>query len=404
MDYKRAAGKILEEISHTLDGFAEQQDAPGLLGGYTGTALFYAYYYQLTGKRKYLRKVYDILQRCIQALAEVPLPFSHCNGIAGIAWCIQHLLKAGFVTEDGMSDIFEEVDEILGSEMQEEVLHNHYDFLHEGLGIALYFLEKDHHPDAEMYLTNIVAQLEKAALKMNRGISWQDHLTKPQEHPIETVSFNMGLAHGVPAIISILAAIHSKGIAVEKTRNLIGKGIDWILSNRNIPGDGVSALFPVLVDADNKPLTGKQSRLGWCYGDLSIATLLLNAGTSLNNNTYTQQALEIFIYTVQHRNEKNSSVHDACLCHGSAGISHIYRRAWLQTKEPILLKGAEYWLQQTLQMNKHVDGVAGFRFYGKEDYEIKYGMLEGITGVGLALIAAIDSKNYPAWDRCLLLS
>jgi len=403
MDDKKTAGKILQEISLSLDSFTKETAFPGLLGGYMGAALFFAYYYQLTGKQKYLQKVHQLLERSVQDMGETALPLSHCSGIAGMVWNIQHLIKAGFVNEDGMDDVFEEVDEVLGQQMLRALQEGQHDFLHQGLGIALYFLERDPHPQAKHYLAALVSTLESTAVKTSAGISWQDHLTGLGGRPAGEVTFNMGLAHGVPAIISILGMIYQKGIAPAQTSDLIRKGISWILKAENSPEEGLTALYPVLTDAGHQALTGKQSRLGWCYGDLGIATMLLNAGISLQDNTYQEKALQIFHHTLSHRDSKNGNVHDACLCHGSAGIAHIYRRAWLQTKDPALLTGATYWLQETFKMNTHKDAPAGFRFYGKDAYENSYGILEGVAGIGLALMAALDEDTDPLWDRCILL-
>jgi len=403
MDYKRRAGKILQDISLSLDSFTENTTTPGLLGGYTGAALFYAYYYQLTGRKKHLQKVHLLLQRALQALAETALPFSHCNGIGGIVWCVQHLIKAGFAEGDDIEDIFGEVDEVLGNAMLDALRAGRYDFLHEGLGIALCFLERDQQPQAQAYLEAAVECLEATALITPGGIAWQDHLTRLETRREGDLSFNLGLAHGMPAIISVLGMIHHKGIATTTTGDLLHKSIDWLLATKNAPEEGLTALYPVLVDKAHHALTGKQSRLGWCYGDLGIATMLLNAGNWLQDERYTLLAKDIFHYTLQHRNAGNSNVHDACLCHGSAGIAHLYRRAWLQTKDPALLDGATCWLLRTLEMNTHQQGPAGFRFYGKEAYENSYGILEGVAGIGLALLAAIDPDTDPAWDRCILL-
>jgi lantibiotic modifying enzyme len=295
------------------------------------------------------------------------------------------------------------VDEVLGTAMVNALREGRYDFLHEGLGIALYFLERVAHPQAKEYLEAVVSALGSTAIKTSHGIAWQDHLTGLADRPPGEISFNMGLAHGAPAIISILGMIHREGIATAQTNDLIRKGISWILATENCPEEELTALYPVLVDAERQPLTGKQSRLGWCYGDLGIATLLLNAGTWLQDSTYQEKALQIFHHTLEHRHINNSHVHDACLCHGSAGIAHIYRRAWRQTKDPVLLTGATHWLQHTLQMNTHKEGPGGFRFFGKDAYENSYGILEGVAGIGLSLIASIDQDTDPTWDRCILL-
>lgn len=401
MDYKKEVARVLLNISEVLDEYIEQPVVPGLLGGYTGCALFYAYYYNLTGKKKYLKKVHRILLQSIEELAATPLPFSHCNGISGIAWCIQHLIRSGFADADGITDIFEEVDALLGNAMREELDHQRYDFLHEGLGIALYFLEKGDIETNGTYLTETVKQLERSAITLHGGIAWMDHVT-PQKN--NRRSFNLGLAHGVPAITAILGMIYHQGIERDRAGRLIEGAINRILSARNIPEQEITSLYPVLVDDDNRALTGKQSRLGWCYGDLGIAMLLLNMSNWLQNDTYKEQALQILHHTLQFRDSRNGSVYDACLCHGSAGISHIYRRAYILTDERCLLEGSEKWLVHTLQMNSWKDGAAGFKFYGKGSYQNSYGLLEGITGIGLSLIAALDTERTPAWDRSLLLS
>ncbi|SFE76798.1 Lanthionine synthetase C-like protein [Chitinophaga sp. CF118] len=398
MDYKKDAIRVLQEISVALDYYTEQENLPGLLSGYSGYALFYAYYYNLTGKKKHLKKVHQLLLKSIQALSEEALIPSHCNGVSGMVWAIQHLINTGFASEDGLEDTFEEVDVLLGNIMEQQVVQEEYDFLHQGLGIALYFLEKE---QPSPYLNTLVKQLEKTAYKDEKGLRWRDHFSRTQAERPEEPAFNLGLAHGIPAIISVLGKIHQKGIDVSP---LLDQSISWLLSTKNKPEEGISSLYPVLVDTRNEAMTGKQSRLGWCYGDLSIAATLMNVGMGLQNDLYKEEAHRIFTHTLQHRNTKNGSVHDACFCHGGAGIAHIYRRAYLATEDPLFLEGADHWLQQTLQMNTWKDGLAGFKFYADEKYINCYGLLEGITGLGLVLIAALDPATTPAWDRCLLLS
>ncbi len=139
--------------------------------------------------------------------------------------------------------------------------------------------------------------------------------------------FNLGLAHGVPAIITILGMIYEKGIAADTTLTLIDRSVAWMLTLKNEPETGLSSMYPSLVGMNNEALHGKQSRLGWCYGDLSIAVALWNTGHRTQNQQYRQAAYDIFEHTVKHRDKKNGSVNDACICHGSAGIAQIFHRA-----------------------------------------------------------------------------
>jgi lantibiotic modifying enzyme len=404
MSKEKAIYNILSQIDDALKAFIKKDEDYGLLSGYCGSALFYAYYYRLTGKKTYLNRLNYIIVKTIKALAKKKLPFSHCSGISGIAWCLQHLINNKFIEEDGSQQIFEEVDEALFGFMKHSLDENHYDFLHEGLGITLYFLDKLPHAKAKTYLEESVILLEKASIANNAGISWRDNFTQKRGVNNQSPVYNLGLAHGVPAILSILSMMYEKSISIVKTLPLIEGGVKWLLSNKNEPDDNCVSLFPTITTNNNKAIGPKQSRLGWCYGDLSIAVALWNIGMRLQKNDYQQEACSIFEHALKYRNIENGSIGDASLCHGTMGVSHIYRRAYLATGNDLFLKGAEQWLQHTLKMATWKDGLAGFKYLTHEGYENNYDLLEGITGIGLALIAALDEDVKPAWDRCLLLS
>ena len=103
--------------------------------------------------------------------------------------------------------------------------------------------------------------------------------------------------------------------------------------------------------------------------------------------------------------EENNVV-DAGLCHGTAGIGHVFYRMWWNTKMPEFKKAANYWFEQTLKMAKFEDGLAGFKAWHTPEYGgwvNTYGILEGIAGIGLALLSYYHEIE-PTWDECLLLS
>lgn len=101
--------------------------------------------------------------------------------------------------------------------------------------------------------------------------------------------------------------------------------------------------------------------------------------------------------------EKNGIV-DAGICHGTAGIAHIFNRFFFETKMPIFKDTANYWIKETLKMATHDDGLAGYKsFYSEKEWVKEYGLLEGVAGIGLALLSHISDEE-PTWDRCLLLS
>lgn len=65
---------------------------------------------------------------------------------------------------------------------------------------------------------------------------------------------------------------------------------------------------------------------------------------------------------------------------------------------------ANYWFNETLKMSKFEDGLAGYKVWHTEDgYVNQMGILEGIAGIGLALLSYYYDME-PTWDECLLLS
>jgi lantibiotic modifying enzyme len=404
MNLKNQIPVTLREISKALDKVLYEEDDPGLLTGYCGNALFYAYYYRFTGRKKYLDKVYILIERLLGALSEKELTNAHSTGISGIAWSLQHLTTKGFIEQEEAEDIFKEVDELLHASMVSDLQEGYYDFMHQGLGNALYFCDRTPAAGTSSYLLEVVNLLEKTAEITGNGIRWQDQLTPVVETGTTQPVYNLGLSHGVPAIISILAKIHEKNLPFNNAAILASKAVDWLLSSANPEEEGLLSLFSRKVTAGGLPAGAKQSRLGWCYGDLGVALALWNAGRSFGNNTYQQEALRIFEHTIRLRTRENGNVHDACLCHGSMGISHIYRRIYLATGDPLFQAAAENWLQLTLQMPVKKQGPAAFQYRSESGFEKNFSLLNGISGIGLALVAAADNDTLPDWDRCLLIS
>jgi lantibiotic biosynthesis protein len=398
----KEARKLLAQISEALKNLNTNEAQAGLLNGYTGSALFYAYYYAFTGNRKFLGLMNDTIEKAIEALSERELLVSHCSGISGMLWGIQHLARNGFVDMD--ENIFQEADDILYQVMINDLGAGRYDFLHEGLGIALYFLDKLPDVNAQQYLEEAVTSLESVSVKLSTGISWQDRFTDHAKDTVNGAVYNLGLAHGVPAILSILSMIYQKGIAKERTYPLIEAGVKWLLSTKALPDKDGASLFPGMVNGGRNVIGEKQSRLGWCYGDLGVAITILNVGLRLNNSTYIEEAMMIFIHVMVHRDITNGMIRDASLCHGTIGVAQIFRRAWFATGERMLCTAAQYWFHETIKMSNREDSAGGFKYATPSGYQTRYFLLEGITGIGLGLIANLDNNILPGWDRCLLIS
>jgi hypothetical protein len=342
----------LDRISAMLR--ADRSGSAGLIDGFGGSALFHAYNYRLGGDDRELDALHDVVTRCARSVADPAVPLSHCSGVAGIAWCLRHLMAQGFIEPD--DDVFADIDPIVFA----HAARPGDDFLHDGLGAVLYAI--DRFPDS------------RAVACVGTALA---HLTAIADGPL-----NLGLAHGAAAMISLAAKATASELLAPRARALITRLVERIVAASNPAG--VRSMFPRQIDATNQPMGSPSSRLGWCNGDLGIALALDHAG-------YTQLAGEIFSHVALHRDPDNGEIRDASLCHGSMGVAHAFRRIGNS-------RCADAWLDRAM-----VDADAGFPFHMQSGPVVCTNMLQGVAGIGLALIASIDDAE-PAWDRCLLMS
>jgi hypothetical protein len=170
-------------------------------------------------------------------------------------------------------------------------------------------------------------------------------------------------------------------------------------------GRDAHSRFPAYVIPAFEPQVS--SRLGWCYGDLGIALLFCRAGETLGEKKLTKQGLEIARASAQRRSR--TGVVDASLCHGAAGVGHMFRR--LAAFDSDLSAAASWWFDRVLDYQAE-GGVAGFTYsYDFVDFDgsIEHdwpenpGLLLGAAGIALAILSA-HSQTEPAWDRLFLLS
>lgn len=191
---------------------------------------------------------------------------------------------------------------------------------------------------------------------------------------------DFGIAHGMPGIVTALSD-HMIQFGDDDLKQTINS---LIMQIRKSKIKGQISNYPY------RSHTSSASRLGWCYGDLSVAIALHRAGIALSNEEMLGEAVEL-IDSACDRNNETAQVIDAGLCHGSLGLTHLLRRCTkisTSIKVPI---SSQYWLnyfvlQQSGQLNHSFRGV---------------GFLEGISGGALAALSALINDDAHPWD-CVL--
>lgn len=126
------------------------------------------------------------------------------------------------------------------------------------------------------------------------------------------------------------------------------------------------------------------------------------AGKALGNEAWQREAVRILLQDAQRPDNLNGVV-DATLCHGSAGLMHVANSFYNATGDRRFDKVRSHWLARTLAYKVEGRGVAGFGAWrtATEDWDSGPGFLTGAAGIGLALIAMLDSQQ-PFWDPPLV--
>jgi hypothetical protein len=353
-------------------------------------------------------------------MAEKPASASLYSGLAGVGWTLAHL-RGRVSGLDGTDDLAE-IDEVLLDHLDQSPWGEDYDLICGLVGFGVYALERvwvarpesskgvpgplstpfEDSGRATQCLKRVLDRLAETAKRCEAGFTWW---TNPAWLPVETQAkvpagyYNLGLAHGVPGVIGLLGQACTTGIAGTRDRSLLEGAVAWLLAQRG-PGGFAAWVEPGRVGDG-------PARLAWCYGDPGVAAALLGAARCVREPTWESEALAIARRAAA-RPPEHAGVRDAGLCHGAAGLGHLFNRLYQATGEQCLGDAARFWLTRTLQMRKPGRGVGGFEAWqpgeaGDLTWVAEPGLLTGAAGIALALLSA-TTPIEPAWDRVLLVA
>jgi hypothetical protein len=300
-------------------------------------------------------------ERLIAAAGEESLAPDLHGGLAGVAFALAHVLDDAGVCE--------QADQALAGAWPAR-----YDLLSGLVGVGVYALERR----SALLLGRVQEQLARrarAAAPFWTEAHWLDPaIGHPRGHA------DLGLAHGLAGVVAFLGRCGPSAL-LDDTRG-------W-LDARALAGD----TFPRWVAPGETPVP---TRAAWCYGDPGVAMAL--------HAVDKERALRI-LRAVARRPEEDLGVVDAILCHGSAGLGHIFNRAHQASGDPALADAARTWLRRAIAERCPGDGCDRMVLDPARGTPMRArdpGLLTGAAGVALALLAAV-TPIAPGWDRMLLL-
>lgn len=377
--------EILQEISQILGNSINQHN---LLGGDLSKILFSSYLY-LKNKNENTN-AFQLIENAFENENITDIDE------LGSIWLIQHLIKIGILDKDS-ADIIEDLTNSLPALIELDEINKNYELLYGMAGKAICYFESLPNFITTQKLASMAKKLRQIAIEDNNGISWLD--LKEKERTI-----NLGISHGIPAVIATLAKIFT---FTGEGKETIEKSVGYLLAQKK--KDSILDDYPQVIGENIKK---ELCRLAWCYGDLGIALALFHASKALNREDWKQEAINTALKATKRTPENSTIVYnkefgifDAGFCHGTSGVAHIFNRFYKATKIQDFKVAADFWLQKTLQA-RLPNGKWLFPHHNyktnEKDWLENNSLLEGLAGVGLVLLGFYDENTEPAWDSMFL--
>ena len=384
---------IINKIEKVLWQNYSKEPFVGLHSGTGGIILFYAYWAKFLNEDSYSDKLMKILEFSINNFEKKEAPFNLFRGLGGLGWVIAHLKKKNFIDAD-LDIVLKLIDESIMTIMLSQIRNKNYDFLHGALGGLLYLMERYNAEDINDYFLLIIKELKNESLTDDGNFLLIDNRKSEKGK----TGFNLGLAHGIPGFIALLSIAIKEGTNLKEMKTLIKKNVAWLLQQKRGVND--SSIYPHRIPYGDKDF----GQIGWCFGDLGVASSLYLAGETLNIEEWKTEAIDTFRFNSPIRHNIRN-IMDAAICHGAISPAHLFNRIYQKTKIEIFKETSQFWYKEVFRYKSFRDGHVGFKSYNvpQNKYLKNLDLLSGLTGIGLSLISSI-SNIEPEWDRCLLLS
>jgi hypothetical protein len=283
-----------------------------------------------------------------------------------------------------------------------------FDLIEGPCGLAVYALEREPGPSVGAALDAIVERLGAMSVRRAPGLAWPDDPRWPGANDELPIDCELGVAHGVSGVIAVLARIHAAPGASARTRrrarSLLDKAVAWLFAQELPPGSG--SCFPLLLTLRAAAPPRKPARLAWCRGDPGIAAALCVAAQCTGEDEWLRAARRIARVAAA-RPFEGSGVRDAGLCHGAAGVGHLFHRIYRATGDARIADAARRWLTRAVDMRSARDGYGWNTYRAPPGDGLRNGTTPGLFlgagGILLALLAATGDADAD-WDRALGVS
>lgn len=305
------------------------------------------------------------------------------GGVTRFGWTMAHLAEG-----DGADRLCESLDaKLIG--LLSGVWSESYDLISGLVGIGVYALERG--AGGRALAVRVLEHLAALAQQRRGGFAWHTDsrfLPAWQRAVAPRGYWNLGIAHGSAGVVALCARYVVEGVETKLALEVLRGAMAHLLA----AGPHYASW-----DVDGHDVQ-PSTRLAWCYNDLGIAASLLRA--ALVDSQWLLSAVAL-ARDCALRSFEAAKVENAALCHGAAGVAHIFNRMFQATGDGVLGAAAERWVDFTISSLHQPSPFERSPSRGASS-GINSSLLTGATGVALLLHSTV-SEAEPLWDRLLLI-
>jgi lantibiotic biosynthesis protein len=368
-----------------------------LANGLAGRAVLFAHMASAESREEKFR---DLATSALQTIASTlpqvtPLLPGMFSGVCGIAWATQHVSALLQLSEYRLADTFEDIVTFIEGYLDRDIEFE-YDLIAGVTGIGLWALSLENEEWRDRIIARVLLILRKSAKVTTHGFSWQTPELRRKRVRAEISpllpEFNLGVAHGVPGVIGFLSLCLKKNCNPAEVCEMLAPVVDDLRAQTLGPYT-LSAF--ATTTGDSTP-----SRLAWCYGDAGISLVLYMAASALSSPNIRALADDTRDRFLVRRRDDFSSVVDATLCHGSAGLLHICTKLAEHGSSSKLAAAATFWRHHLLEKREEKLGICGFPCWDglRRRYRSNPAMLAGAAGIALVMVSQVTKRfdwDYP---------
>ncbi|HNC95342.1 MAG TPA: lanthionine synthetase LanC family protein, partial [Myxococcota bacterium] len=315
-------------------------------------------------------------QRALAILAETEVDYGLLNGLAGICWTTEQLRDP-----DG-DDPNADVDSMLLELLEDLGPEENLDLISGLSGVAVYAAERMPLPSAAALLRALADRVVARAIPLPQGLAWipdPSMLAWQRAEGTPAADYNLGLAHGMPGPLSVLALATAWGVG--DYRRPLEQGMATLVSLCS------ASPFPASFGPTGQiPARG----VAWCYGGAGVGTWLRAMGALMQRPDWRRQGEDL----LRHHLHTHLDIRSACLCHGDASLAlmlHLLADPELAPLQQQAVDRLSTWLEQGAPRPPERENITP----SSED------ILEGAAG-GAMVLARLAGLPAPPWERLLL--